>query len=353
MIHATLFEVCCIGAALFVASNLWFYLRVLRPLRQLAFQAEQLTQGKFDSFEQPCGGIVEVRQLRRAMVGMVSHVRRAQEQRRAFTDRLAEGQETERKRIARELHDDTMQSVIALTQSIDLAKSWVRSDVDRALQMLQLAREGSVEIVNSLRQLIGGLRPPALEELGLVAALQMHVEKIEQPETRLSITGNPRRLDEARELTLFRAAQEALTNVTRHSRADRVEVKLDYRDHEVLLSVVDNGQGFHPPQNVGDLTLANRYGLLGIHERVTNLHGRVTLQSDTEHGTTLEVCLPTVEVAQPEHLVRDPVCSALIEPQQAYGSLIYEQSTYYFCCPVCQGAFQKDPAAYHEGSATT
>ena len=108
MLQNHLFELCCVGAALFITSNLWFYLRVLRPIRLLALRAEQLQAGQLDSFEQPGGGIAEVQQLRRAMAGMCRHVRRAQEQNRAYTERLTDGLENERKRIARELHDETV-----------------------------------------------------------------------------------------------------------------------------------------------------------------------------------------------------------------------------------------------------
>jgi len=79
---------------------------------------------------------------------------------------------------------------------------------------------------------------------------------------------------------------------------------------------------------------------------VHNLGGWFKLESSVGHGTTLSVSLPTIAQAQPDHLVRDPVCSAVIEPQQAYASCDYGNTTYYFCCPVCQGAFQKDPELY-------
>lgn len=339
-------ELCLVVAVLFVAGNVWFYLRVLRPVHQLALQAQQLTGGNLESFEQDCSGIQEIRELHRAMAGMVGHVRRAQEQSRAYTDRLADGLEIERKRIARELHDDTVQSTIAVTQRIDLAKNWIQSDPERATEMLQLARAQAVDIINALRQLIGGLRPPALEELGLVAALRMHIDSIEQPAVELHVEGIPRRLIETQELTLFRAAQEALSNVSRHSGASRADVHLNYQADGVTLAVQDDGRGFSPPEHLGDLAFRNHYGLLGIEERVSSLGGWLRVDSGISKGMRLQVYLPA-ETRQPDHLVRDPVCSTLIEPQQAYGTLEYDGVTYAFCCPVCQGAFQKEPELYH------
>lgn len=346
MLQNHLFELCCVGAALFITSNLWFYLRVLRPIRLLALRAEQLQAGQLDSFEQPGGGIAEVQQLRRAMAGMCRHVRRAQEQNRAYTERLTDGLENERKRIARELHDETVQSVIAASQAMSLAQEWVRSEPERAVQMLQTARAQAIAVVDGLRDLIGGLRPPALEELGLVAALQMQVQKQAQPEVTLHVEGVPRRLDEARELALFRAAQEALANISRHSRATRADLRLTYSDNSVLLMIEDDGIGFEPPAQLGDFALNQRYGLLGMHERVAGLDGWLRVNSRPGHGTKVEVGLSSDGSHQPDHLVRDPVCSALIEPQQAYGSVEYEGETYYFCCPVCQGAFRRSPETY-------
>ncbi len=337
-------HVCCIAASLLIASNVWFYLRVLRPIRQLSGQAAQLTSGKLDSFEQACTGIAEIRELHRAMAGMVGHVRRAQDQNRAYTERLADSLENERRRIARELHDDAVQSTVAVTQGIDLARNWVHTDPERAIKLLHAARGQAVEVVNSLRELIGGLRPPALEELGLVAALKMHVDKL--PIVHLHIQGTPRRLDEPRELTLFRAAQEALSNVIRHSGAAYAEVTLAYKESAVLLTIRDDGQGFQFPDQLGDLAFRRHYGLIGMQERVSSLGGSLKIDSAIQKGTVVQVALPTM-TTQPEHLVRDPVCSALIEPRQAYGSTVYASKTYYFCCPVCQGAFQKEPELYH------
>jgi signal transduction histidine kinase/YHS domain-containing protein len=352
MPHTYWLEICWVIAALFIVSNLWFYIRVLRPIRQLVQQATQLTSGKFDAFEQPCNGVAEIQQLRRAMAGMVGHVRRAQEQNRAYTEQLADGLEHERKRIARELHDDTVQSIIAVTQGIDLARNWVASEPERAAKMLQIAREQAVEIVNALRQLIGGLRPPALEELGLVAALKMHVDKIETLDVHLDVKGTARRLDEPRELTLFRTAQEALTNVVRHSGAAYANVKLSYQADTVVLTVRDDGHGFQMPAVLGDLAFRHHYGLLGIQERVNSLGGTLKVDSTPNSGTIVEVTLP-VFAPQPSSLVRDPVCSTMIEPEQAYSSSVYESMTYYFCCPVCQGAFQKEPALYHNATAAS
>jgi signal transduction histidine kinase/YHS domain-containing protein len=200
--------------------------------------------------------------------------------------------------------------------------------------------------VNTLRQLIGGLRPPALEELGLVAALRMHIEKIDYPAVELLVDGQPRRLDEAYELTLFRVAQEALTNILRHSGAAHVTIRLRYAGDGVMLAVSDDGRGFNIPPSLGDFALQNHYGLLGVQERVTSLGGALDVSTAPQHGTVLTASLPIDRASLADGLMRDPVCSALITPQQAYASIMYAGRRYYFCCPVCQGAFQKAPTRY-------
>jgi signal transduction histidine kinase/YHS domain-containing protein len=331
---------------LLVGSHIWFYQRVLHPLKRLAGQAEQLTAGELDSFDKDCGGVDEIRQLQRAMAGMVGHLRRDQDHIRAYTDTLTDSLEHERKRIARELHDDTVQSVIAVIQSIDLTKNWLESDPERAKQMMNMAREQATEIVTSLRELIGGLRPPALEELGLVSAVEMLVAKSEQVTVTFSVSGAVRRLEEAHELTLFRIVQEGLNNTVKHGEASRLTIQLTYGADDVELRLSDDGRGFVPPQDLRQFTAKRHYGLLGVQERVTALDGTFEIISGIGQGTVLLVRLPLDGSHQPDHLVRDPVCSGLIEPQKAYGSSLYQGETYYFCCPVCQGAFQKEPERY-------
>ncbi|MEO8397100.1 MAG: sensor histidine kinase, partial [Chloroflexota bacterium] len=278
--------ICYLLVVLLVSSNLWFFFRVLRPLKRLALQTEQIRIGNFSALDQDCGGIPEVDALRRAMAGMVGHVRRTQEQSRAYADRLAEVQEGERKRVAHELHDETLQDLIAVNQSVDLARHyWMQSDPTRAEATLQSARQQVVQTVTALRNLIGGLRPPALDELGLVAAVEMEAAKGMDPQVQVSVAGIQRRLDEDQELALFRTAQEALVNARRHSHARQVRLRLDYQAAGILLHIVDDGCGFQVPQHLGDLTSQKHYGLVGIQERMHALGGTLRVTSRNGYGT--------------------------------------------------------------------
>jgi signal transduction histidine kinase/YHS domain-containing protein len=204
-----------------------------------------------------------------------------------------------------------------------------------------------------LRDLIADLRPPALDELGLLPALEMHLAKrpAQALTIRLHTTGEVRRLPDAHELTLYRAAQEALSNIERHSRAQTATFTVDYLPDRVRLTAQDNGVGFAvSPSALDQLARDGHFGLLGLRERAQALNGHLHLTSTPGAGATLTVELPLKKLEGPGDAVRDPVCDALIQPHQAYGSTVYRDKTYYFCCPVCQGAFTREPEFYLNGS---
>jgi signal transduction histidine kinase/YHS domain-containing protein len=339
-------DLCFFGLTLLVVSNVWFLIRIVWPLRRLVAQTGDLTRGNFAALDQPCGGIPEIDALRRSLAGMAGHVRRAEQQRQAYTETLADGQEQERGRLAHELHDDTMQSLIAIAQSIDLATAFSQTDAARANAMLAQVRGQAVAAVDNLRRLIADLRPPALEELGLIPALQMVAGRIDDLTVTVETDSTPRRLDDAVELALFRSAQEALSNIRRHSAARRVIIALAYRPDCVEVSIHDDGKGFAPPQRIEDFASEQHFGLIGMRERIQQLRGTVEVHSAPGQGTDIRIDVPLTAPIQPSGTVRDPVCSALILPQQAYSSLEYEGQRYYFCCPVCEGSFQRDPSLY-------
>lgn len=329
---------------LLAGGNLWFYLRVMRPLRQLAARASRIANGDFTALEHTYGGVSEIDTVGRAMNAMVGHVRRAQAQERTYIRALTNGQEEERARIAHELHDDTVQSLIGIAQSLEIAAALVGTDSE-AGRLLNASRDQAVESVDTLRRLIANLRPPILGELGLIPALQVMVEGTTDLHAALKTTGTIRRLNETQELVLFRAVQEALRNAHRHGRAAHVTLHVTYTPTTVELSITDDGIGFDVPAAWDALSARGHYGLIGISERIEQLNGTLKITSQRNHGTQLAISVPTHTI-QPDGVVRDPVCSAVIVPEQAYSSVEYEGERYYFCCPVCQGAFQQSPHSY-------
>jgi signal transduction histidine kinase/YHS domain-containing protein len=316
-----------------VAANVWGFWRVLHPIQRLSARAKRLAQGEMNALEQSCGGIHEMQTVQHTMRSMAAHVQRAQLEGLSYRHALTDGQEAERARIAHELHDDTVQALVAIAQSIDLASSWLDSDPQRARTMLAAARTQAIESVSGVRRLIADLRPPALEELGVSAALRMLAETAESTPITVAIYGDERRIGGAHELALFRIAQEAVRNSEKHAQPTAITLDLTFETEQVRLIVRDDGQGI---QHVGAAdTSAQQFGLIGMRER-----------AEQGMGTVVEVRLPLDASEQPTERVRDPVCGAVIEPHRAFGSTVYEGQHYYFCCPVCQGAFQRDPSLY-------
>jgi len=185
-----------------------------------------------------------------------------------------------------------------------------------------------------------------LDELGLIPALHMLTESSQPIVVSMTLDGKVRRLNEPLELVLFRSVQEALLNAQRHSHATQIRVEVMIQADKIRLTVEDNGCGFTPPMRFENFAATGHYGLIGIDERVKQLNGTFTISSHPGQGAQLVIELPISETQQPDGIVRDPVCSALIAPQQAYASTVYGGQRYYFCCPVCQGAFQNAPQVY-------
>ncbi len=200
-------------------------------------------------------------------------------------------QEDERLRIARELHDDTMQALAALAVQARLAGR--RQDVGALRAGLDQVREGIGQTLQELRRLAYDLRPTALDELGLTAALSgLANEFAERTGVRIEpLLASPHeRLAGPTEIVLYRVAQEALSNVTKHARATAVRLELVVTETMIRLVVTDNGCGFLPDQRRG--SRENGLGLLGMEERVQVLRGQFTIDSVAGSGTRVAVELP-------------------------------------------------------------
>ena len=206
----------------------------------------------------------------------------------AYAAAMLRAQEEERSRIAQELHDEPLQQVVQLCHQLDRA-----SAADPAGPALAAARRTAEGVAGELRRLAGGLRPPALDELGLPAALRMVArgtqERAPGVRVRVVIRGRERRLDPVVELNLFRIAQEALRNAERHADASRVAVTLAYRASDVHLSVADDGRGF--ATNGEGEPAAERLGLVGMRERARVLGGSLRVASAQGAGTRIEVSI--------------------------------------------------------------
>jgi len=211
---------------------------------------------------------------------------------RYYVQQVTRAQEDERARIARELHDDTIQSLIVLSRRLEgLAKEDERASPARAHQLHLLSRDAD-DVIQGIRRFNRDLRPSTLDDLGLVPALEGLAAGMTEADgipTGLWVTGERRRLPPDVELALFRIAQEALNNVKRHAEATEVVINVEFLDGAVEMAVHDNGKGFMLTAPVEELWTSGHLGLIGMRERARLLGGALTIQSQPQLGTKVVV----------------------------------------------------------------
>lgn len=230
----------------------------------------------------------------RASLQALRQARRRQAELQDYAALVIRAQEDERRRLSRELHDDTAQALIALSRGLEAladSRSAGRAQTNDARWVEDL-RELADRSLESVRRACRDLRPSILDDLGLAAALDWLAEGSIQrglPCT-LRVAGTSFPVPGEAELVFFRIAQEALTNAWRHAQASRAEVLLAYEPGRLRLCVRDDGQAFDPSQ-------ARRHGssgglgLLGIRERASLVGAELDITSTPGQGTTVEVCL--------------------------------------------------------------
>jgi PAS domain S-box-containing protein len=223
----------------------------------------------------------------------ISEERKLQRSLRLYSEQISRAHEEERKRIARELHDDTIQTLVALSRWLDSMISGQKKAKARSLGSLQDVREEIDESLVRMRRFIQYLRPPILEYLGLVPALRELVEQTRQ-EAGVRIEMHSERdsyaLNAERQLLVFRIVQEALRNVWKHSCADRCTVNLGREEEQLRVVIEDNGIGF-PFRDTNDLVSSGKLGLMGMQERAHLLGGSLDIRSSPGRGTAVTLCL--------------------------------------------------------------
>jgi signal transduction histidine kinase len=270
---------------------LWFMAtRIVQPLQKLEAKAAALAWGDFESIKDSVGGISEVQHLQKELAEMSRKVQAAQEGLRDYIGAITSAQEEERLRLARELHDDTIQSVIALKQRVQLAQTSMKDQASRhTLGELETLAEQTIE---NLRRMTRSLRPIYLEDLGLVTALEMLTKETSQNNSiqiEFERSGDEQRLSHEVELALYRIAQEALNNVVRHSQAKHADMQISFGKKETTLEVIDDGVGFIMPKSPTDFAPNGHFGLLGIRERADLIGAHLEVESVPGNGTRLKV----------------------------------------------------------------
>lgn len=212
----------------------------------------------------------------------------AVERARLFDQQAALGASEERNRLAREIHDTLAQGLTAVSLQLESADALLETGVEAAKvrQVLQQALALTRANLEEARRSVMDLRAAPLEEQTLVAALAALAEQTAVP-VDLLVRGAERPLPRRLETGIYRLVQEALQNVSRHAQARRAVVELAYESDEVRLVVADDGIGFDPT-----VVPPDRFGLIGMNERVRLLNGRFHVQSAPGEGTRIEVFLP-------------------------------------------------------------
>ena len=268
---------------------------VVRPLQELDRRAARVAWGDFDAVEQPVGGVQEIDDLRVTLAQMAERIRSYQSGMRDYLSAITQGQEAERTRLAHELHDVTIQGLIALKQRGQMALKALSHDPARAGARLQELNSLIDEEIASLRQLIGDLRPIYLEDLGFVPALEM-LPRLMQERSGLSlhltVHGAAVRLAQDVELAAYRIVQQALANVAAHAQASNVWLEVSFTTEHLTLVIRDDGRGFTPPDQPADLVHQGHFGLMGMRERVLLYGGQLTITSSSCPEATIAARLP-------------------------------------------------------------
>jgi PAS domain S-box-containing protein len=213
---------------------------------------------------------------------------------RSYAKLVTSALENERKRLARELHDETIQSLFCLCTDIGncMKNSRLLPNIHQELKLI-LDRTGG--IMNALRSFCHEMRPDIIDRFGLVPSIKLLVEEMKRhngPTCHFEIVGDVRRLPSDTELALFRIIQEALNNIRRHAKATEVKLSGIFTDSAIKIVISDNGIGLEVPNEIDALASYGKLGLVGMNERAYLIGGTLSIDSKKDEGTTITVQVP-------------------------------------------------------------
>jgi len=209
--------------------------------------------------------------------------------------RVVGAQEAERQRIARDLHDETGQSLTAIGMGLRGLAGKISTRNQNAVATLQKLETLTADSLKELQRLIADLRPSHLDDLGLPAALRWYANRIQEHTSiniRVDIHGEEHELDEAMKIAIFRIIQESLNNVIKHAQADTVNIHVQYTDKNIVINILDNGTGFDPEQVKQRRATRPSLGLAGMEERAALLGGKMSVMSRPGYGSEVEAVIP-------------------------------------------------------------
>src|SRR5437870_46271 len=289
-----------VGWLVSIALNFVVLQVAFRPLQDLGKVMNRVQAGE-RSLRAPTTGVdPEADQLAQTFNMMLEAIDDAT---RLRASQIINAQEQERKRIARELHDETSQVLTSLLISLAILEESITTQEarDRIADTRRLAHQ----TLRAIRNLSIDLRPSALDDLGLLPALRWYVKEYQQKcsiSVEFNATGFKRRLPAELETALYRIVQESLTNTARHANANRVTITLKEETARVYARITDDGEGFDYEALLKTPGQERGLGLAGMHERSVLLDGTLSIHSTSERGTIIEVSipLPSVSTLQPQ-----------------------------------------------------
>ena len=273
-----------VAAAL--AFQLVSVLRRLAPLETLIEEMEKVDLSTPGPLPDSIDGVGETEEVARIELAFLRMIRRLEAERRRAGSAALRAQEEERARVARDLHDEVNQSLTGLLLRLEAVREAAPPELEPELaETRSLANQAMQELLSLARQ----LRPTALDDLGLSAAIAGQIEQLRRPglAAKLTAEGDFSALDDDVQLVIYRVAQEALTNAARHSEAARIAVNLRRNGDGVELEVRDDGRGFAFEQSERGL------GIGGMRERALLIGAELTIESRPGQGTQVRLLVGT------------------------------------------------------------
>jgi signal transduction histidine kinase len=214
-------------------------------------------------------------------------------ERQAYIAKLVEAEETERRRIAQELHDETLQTLMVIANKADsLALSGTEENqVNGNLWIKQQV----LQTMDDLRRLSMNLRPSVLDNFGLVSGVRWLVNNGNSQNgcrLHIAVVGEEHKMSSLSEVTAFRVVQEAISNIQRHAHARSGDITLEFEEDRLLLEIKDDGAGFQPPERLGTYVSESKLGMIGMEQRVLSVGGEMQVDSAPGRGTTIWASVP-------------------------------------------------------------
>ncbi len=270
-----------------LAARLLVLRRRQEPLERLIEEMEKVDLNRPGAaLPATIDGVAETEEVERIELAFMRMMRRLEAERRRAGSAALQAQEQERARVARDLHDEVNQSLTGLLLRLEAAREAAPPELEGELDETKaLANQAMTELLSLARQ----LRPTALDDLGLAAAIAGQVERLRGGElaAEFSADGDFSDLGDDAQLVVYRVAQEALSNAARHSGAARISVDLRRRENgEVELVAADDGRGFAFDEAERGL------GIAGMRERALLVGGELSIESRPDRGTTVHLTVP-------------------------------------------------------------